>query len=32
MFHCWQVFADQIPEGPEAIHHIGLFVQDAMTR
>jgi epsilon-lactone hydrolase len=27
MFHCWQVFADQIPEGREAIDHIGTFLQ-----
>jgi epsilon-lactone hydrolase len=27
MFHSWQVFADQIPEGKEAIDHIGAFLQ-----
>ena len=27
MFHCWQVFAEQIPEGREAIDHIGAFLQ-----
>ncbi len=27
MFHTWQVFADQIPEGREAIDHIGAFLQ-----
>jgi acetyl esterase/lipase len=27
MFHCWQVFADVIPEGREAIDHIGAFIQ-----
>jgi len=29
MFHCWQVFAGQIPEGQEAIEKIGKFVQGA---
>ena len=32
MFHNWQLFAEQIPEGQEAIEHIGLFVQDIMSR
>ena len=27
MFHCWQIFAEQIPEGREAIDHIGAFLQ-----
>lgn len=25
MFHCWQLFAEQIPEGGDAIAHIGPF-------
>jgi acetyl esterase/lipase len=29
MFHCWQVFANQVPEGKEAIDHIGIFIQAA---
>jgi hypothetical protein len=32
MFHYWQLFAEQVPEGQEAIEHIGLFVQDIMSR
>jgi monoterpene epsilon-lactone hydrolase len=32
MFHCWQVYADHVPEGGEAIAHIGAFVQDVMSR
>jgi len=32
MFHCWQVYADQVPEGGEAIAHIGAFVQDVLSR
>ena len=32
MFHCWQVFARDVPEGRRAIEHIGSFVQDAMSR
>ena len=32
MFHCWQVFADHVPEGKEAIDHIGTFVQDVLSR
>ena len=27
MFHCWQMFAEQVPEGGEAIDHIGAFLQ-----
>jgi acetyl esterase/lipase len=27
MFHNWQVFADQIPEGREAIDHIAAFIR-----
>ncbi|PKL58664.1 MAG: alpha/beta hydrolase [Methanomicrobiales archaeon HGW-Methanomicrobiales-5] len=32
MFHCWQVFARDIPEAKRAIEHIGSFVQDALNR
>lgn len=32
MFHCWQVFADAVPEGQEAIDRAGAFVQDVLIR
>ena len=32
MFHCWQVFARQVPEGQRAISRIGAYVQDILTR
>jgi acetyl esterase/lipase len=32
MFHCWQVFADDLPEGREAIDHVALFMEDALAR
>jgi acetyl esterase/lipase len=32
MFHCWQVFARDVPEGKRAIDHIGAFVQDVLMR
>ena len=32
MFHCWQVFARDVPEAGRAIEHIGSFVQDALNR
>ena len=32
MFHCWQVFARQIPEGERAISHIGAYIQDVLIR
>jgi acetyl esterase/lipase len=32
MFHCWQMFAQHIPEGQRAINHIGEFIRDAMAR
>ena len=32
MFHCWQVFARDVPEARRAIGHIGSFVQDALSR
>lgn len=32
MFHCWQVFADRIPEGEEAIAHAGAFIDNVLSR
>jgi monoterpene epsilon-lactone hydrolase len=32
MFHCWQVFAQEIPEGQRAIEHIGAYAQDTLNR
>jgi acetyl esterase/lipase len=32
MFHSWQIFAGQIPEGKEAIDHIGAFARDVLAR
>lgn len=32
MFHCWQVFARQVPEGQQAISHIGAYVQNILVR
>jgi monoterpene epsilon-lactone hydrolase len=32
MYHCWQVFARQVPEGQRAISRIGAYVQDMLTR
>lgn len=32
MFHCWQIFADDIPEGQQAIDHMGLFAQEVLSR
>lgn len=32
MFHCWQIFAGQIPEGQEAVDHAGLFVRNVQGR
>jgi acetyl esterase/lipase len=32
MFHCWQVFGEQVPEGLEAVEHIGAFVNEVFTR
>jgi monoterpene epsilon-lactone hydrolase len=32
MFHCWQIFAEKIPEGQEAIEHAGAFLQDVLDR
>jgi hypothetical protein len=32
MFHCWQVFAGQIPEGQEAVDHAGAFIRNVQAR
>ncbi len=32
MFHCWQAFPVQLPEGQRAIHHAGTFIRNAVTR
>ncbi|WP_321506218.1 alpha/beta hydrolase [uncultured Methanoregula sp.] len=32
MFHCWQIFASQIPEGKEAIEQAGAFIQSILAR
>ena len=32
MFHCWHLFADEVPEGREAIEHIGAFAQGIFQR
>jgi acetyl esterase/lipase len=32
MFHCWQLFAEQLPEGQEAIGQAGAFIEDVLGR
>jgi acetyl esterase/lipase len=32
MFHCWQVFAQEVPEGQRAIGNIGAYAQDVLLR
>lgn len=32
MFHCWQLFAEQLPEGQEAIGQVGAFIEDMLSR
>jgi monoterpene epsilon-lactone hydrolase len=32
MFHSWQLFAEQIPEGGEAIGQAGAFIEDVLSR
>lgn len=32
MFHCWQAFADKVPEGERAINLVGAFIRDALAR
>jgi len=32
MFHCWQIFAGQIPEGKQAVEEAGAFIQSILSR
>jgi monoterpene epsilon-lactone hydrolase len=32
MFHCWQVFAQEVPEGQRAIGNIGAYAEDTLNR
>lgn len=32
MYHCWQVFAGQLPEGQEAVDHAGSFIRSIQGR
>ncbi|MDD4137302.1 MAG: alpha/beta hydrolase [Methanoregula sp.] len=32
MFHSWQIFAGQLPEGQEAVDHIGAFIRNVQGR
>jgi acetyl esterase/lipase len=32
MFHCWQLFAEQLPEGEEAIGQAGAFIENMLSR
>jgi hypothetical protein len=32
MFHCWQLFAEKVPEGQEAIDQAGAFIEDVLSR
>lgn len=32
MFHCWQMFEEHVPEGQEAVEHIGAYVQEVFNR
>jgi acetyl esterase/lipase len=32
MFHCWQIFAGQVPEGKEAIEEAGAFIRSILSR
>lgn len=32
MFHCWQLFAEQVPEGQEAISQAGAFIESVLSR
>ena len=32
MFHCWQIFGEQIPEAKEAVDEIGAFVREVFCR
>lgn len=32
MFHSWQIFAGQVPEGREAIDQAGAFIRSILSR
>jgi monoterpene epsilon-lactone hydrolase len=32
MYHAWQLFAEQLPEGQEAIGQAGAFIEDVLSR
>ena len=32
MYHCWQVFAGQVPEGKDALDNVAAFAQDVLGR
>jgi acetyl esterase/lipase len=32
MFHCWQLFAEQVPEGQEAVDQAGAFIGSVLSR
>lgn len=32
MFHCWQIFGEQVPEAKEAVDRIGIFVRGVSSR
>jgi acetyl esterase/lipase len=32
MYHCWQIFADEVPEGQEAIEHVGAFAESVLSQ
>lgn len=32
MFHCWQIFGEQVPEAKEAVDRIGVFVRGVSSR
>jgi acetyl esterase/lipase len=32
MFHCWQVFSRQVPEGQEAVERAGAYVREVLSR
>ncbi len=32
MFHCWHIFSEQVPEGHEAVEHVGAYVQEVFSR
>lgn len=32
MFHCWQIFGEQVPEAKEAIDRLGAYIHDVFNR